>query len=78
MGNYLLRHPWVQFYLLVVGGLAAAAIWERLRRPPVPEDDSPVRPTADRGPCPDRGVGFESRLPADSKKPVRPVSRAGR
>jgi hypothetical protein len=78
MGNYLLHHPWVQFYLVVVGALAAAAIWERLCRPPVPEDDSPARPTTDRGPCRDGGVGRESRPPADSKKPFRPVSGTGR
>jgi hypothetical protein len=70
MGNYLLHHAWVQFYLVAVGALATAVIWERLRRPPVSEDD--------RGPCRDGGVGREARPPAESKKPFRPVSGPGR
>jgi hypothetical protein len=34
MGYYLLEHPLVQLYLLYVGALSIAFIWDRLRHPP--------------------------------------------
>jgi hypothetical protein len=32
MGTLLLHNPWIQFYLLYVGPLGVAFIWDYLRR----------------------------------------------
>jgi hypothetical protein len=33
MGNYVIHHPLVQFYLLYVGVLVAAVIWDHMHKP---------------------------------------------
>ena len=42
MGQYLINHPLIQSYLIIVAALAIAICWDRLRTPPAPEDESPV------------------------------------
>jgi hypothetical protein len=36
MGKILIHHPWVHFYLLLVGTLLIAVLVDRLRHPPPP------------------------------------------
>jgi hypothetical protein len=36
MGNLLLHHPLIQFYLLFVAALFVAFLWDYLRNPPAP------------------------------------------
>jgi hypothetical protein len=42
MGQYLIQHPFVQSYLVIVAAMAVAVFWDRLRHPPASEDDSPA------------------------------------
>jgi hypothetical protein len=41
METLLLQHPLVQFYLLYVGVLFIALIWDHLRHPPAAQDSPP-------------------------------------
>jgi hypothetical protein len=47
MGAILLHHPLVQFFLLYLGGLWFAVIWNSLRRPAAPR--TPPREVAQIG-----------------------------
>jgi len=40
MGNLLLHHPLIQFYLLFVAALFVAFLWDYLRNPPAIPDGS--------------------------------------
>jgi hypothetical protein len=72
MGNLLLHYPLVQFYLLYVGALFVAFLWDFLRNPPAIRDGSgtPRNEMADGTP----GL-FPS---AADQNPFRSVSRPGR
>jgi hypothetical protein len=63
MGNILIHHPWVQFYLLVVGGLLVAVLFDRLHHPQPPK--RPSRPPEAGSPSP---PGCEVLPPTDSHK----------
>jgi hypothetical protein len=43
MANFLLHHPWVQFYLLYVAILFVAFVWDYLRHPRAIQDGSRTR-----------------------------------
>src|SRR5262245_36107635 len=56
MGDYLLHHPLVQFYLLIVGVLLFAFIWDRVVPPPPLEDDPPTPGKNRPGRCRSQGA----------------------
>jgi hypothetical protein len=45
MTTFLLRNPWIQFYLLYVGVLCVVFICDYFRNPPVTRDDSRTPPS---------------------------------
>jgi hypothetical protein len=65
VGSILLQNPWVQFYLLLVGALSAAAIWDRLCNSTATRDDCPGEAEVQT-----RGTGTpeETRLPRPQQK----------
>jgi hypothetical protein len=42
MGALLLHNPWIQFYLVWVGALGIAFIWDYMRGPTATEDGTPT------------------------------------
>jgi hypothetical protein len=72
MGNLLLHHPLIQFYLLFVAALFVAFLWDYLRNPPAIQDRS-------RTPRNEMADGTPGFFPsAAGQNPVRSVSRPGR
>jgi hypothetical protein len=74
VGSMLLRDPWVRAYLVMVGWLALAVLWDRLRHPPARQTSQPGegRSTTPHGVAeksPTQGSAIsEAPLPADSKE----------
>jgi hypothetical protein len=71
MWDILFHHPWVRIYLVIVGFLSLAVIWDRLRQPPPLQKTS--RPGEGRSMTP-QGVEEKPRIQGSgrSAKPLSP------
>jgi hypothetical protein len=68
MWNILFHHPWVRIYLVIVGCLSLAAIWDRLRHTPSIEKSS--RP-GDGRPMTPPGVAEKSQIQGSGRSGQR-------